>query len=156
MNVRTKLMIAALVIGLAALSTVQAQGKKIKREELPPAVEKTVAAESKGATIGAFSTEVEDGKRLYGVELMVNGHGRTIGIDEQGNIVEEEKDVALDSLPAEVKLGLKKAAGRGRISKVVSLTKQGRLVAYEAVIKTGAKRHEIQVGPNGKKLAHPE
>ena len=117
------------------------KGKKIKREELPPAVEKTVAAESKGATIRGFTTEVEDGRRLYGAELTVNGHGQTISIDEQGNVAEVEKEVALNSLPAEVKEGLKKAAGRGRISTVVSLTKKGKLVAYEAVVKTGAKHH---------------
>jgi hypothetical protein len=30
------------------------------------------------------------------------------------------------------------------------------LVAYEAAVKTGMKKSEIQVGPDGKKLAHPE
>lgn len=44
----------------------------------------------------------------------------------------------------------------GTIGKVESLTKKGQLVAYEAVVKTGTKRREIQVGPDGKKLAHPE
>lgn len=156
MNVRNKLVIAALVIGLEALSTVQAQGEKIKREELPSAVEKAVARESKGAPIRGFTTEVEDGERPYGAELTVNGHEKIISIDEQGNVVEVEDAVALGSLPAEVKEGLKKAAGRGRISTVVSLTKKGKLVAYEAVVKKGAKSHEIQVGPDGKKLARPE
>ena len=30
------------------------------------------------------------------------------------------------------------------------------LVAYEAHVRTGTKRSEIQVGPDGKPLAHPE
>ena len=55
-----------------------------------------------------------------------------------------------------MKDGLTKAAGAGTISKVESLTKNGKLVAYEAAVKTGTKRSEIQVGPDGKKLAHPE
>jgi hypothetical protein len=39
---------------------------------------------------------------------------------------------------------------------VESLTKNGKLVAYEGHVKTGTRRSEIQVGPNGEKLAHPQ
>jgi hypothetical protein len=156
MKIRGKLLLVSLATGLAMWSNAQGQEKKIKRSELPPAVEKTVAAESEGATIQGFSTEVEGGKRLYEVELKVEGRGKDILIDGRGNVVEVEEEVALDSLPASVKEGLTRAAGRGTISRVESLTKRGKLVAYEAVVKTGAKRREVQVGPGGEKLAHPE
>ncbi len=156
MNISKKLLLASLVTGLTTLSTVQAQEKKIKREALPPAVERTVAEQSKDATIGGFSTEMEKGKRLYEVALKVNGHGKDISMDADGNIIEVEEEVSMDSLPAEVKAGLMQAAGTGTIGKVESLTKKGQLVAYEAIVKTGTKRREIQVGPDGKKLAHPE
>ena len=39
---------------------------------------------------------------------------------------------------------------------IESLTKNGSLVAYEAVVKRGVKRSEIQVGPNGEKLVRPQ
>jgi hypothetical protein len=77
-------------------------------------------------------------------------------MDEEGRVVEVEEEVAMDSLPPAVKEGITKAAGAGTISKVESLTKNGKLVAYEAAVKTGTKRSEIQVGPDGNKLAHPE
>lgn len=156
MNIRCKLLLASLAAGLAMWSTAQGQERKLKRSELPPAVERTVAAESRGATIQGFSTEVEGGRRLYEAELKVEGHGKDISMDKDGNIVEVEEEVAMDSLPAAVKEGLTRAAGRGTIGKVESLTKRGKLVAYEAVVKTGARRREIQVGPDGKRLAHPE
>jgi hypothetical protein len=156
MNMSNKLLHAPLVLGLAALSTVHAQEKKIKRGELPPAVEKTVAQESKDATIRGFSTEMEKGKRFYEVELMVSGHSKDILMDERGNITEIEEEVSMDSLPAAVKEGLMKMAGTGTISKVESLTKKGNLVAYEGHVKAGTKHREIQVGPDGKKLARPE
>jgi len=156
MNISKKLLLASLVTGLTTLSTVQAQEKKIKREALPAAVQRTVAEQSKGATIGGFSTEMDKGKRLYEVALKVNGHGKDISMDADGNIIEVEEEVLMDSLPAEVKAGLMQAAGTGTIGKVESLTKKGQLVAYEAIVKTGTKRREIQVGPDGKKLAHPE
>src|SRR4029077_3619840 len=124
MNLRKKLMLAALVTGLATLSAIQAQEKKLKREELPPAVEKTVAEQSKGAAIRGFSTELEDGKRLYEVELVVSGRGKDISMDEQGNIVEVEEEVSIESLPNPVKVGLTKAAGSGTVGKVESITKR--------------------------------
>jgi hypothetical protein len=156
MNLYCKLVTVSLVAGLAGLSGVQAQEKKIKREGLPAAVEKTVAEQSAGATIRGFSTEVEQGKRLYEVELTVNGHTKDISMDEQGNVVEMEEEVSLGSLPPAVKDGLTRAAGTGTIGKVESISKRGKLVAYEAVVKTGTKRSEIQVGPDGMKLAHAE
>jgi hypothetical protein len=156
MNITKTLLLAALVGVLAGPPAIQAQEKKLKREELPPAVEKTVAEQSKGATIRGFSTEVEGGKRLYEVELEVSGHGKDISMDEQGNIVEVEEEVPMESLPGNVKDGLTKAAGSGTLGKVESLTKNGKLVAYEAVVNAGTKRSEVQVGPDGKKLAHPE
>ncbi len=150
------LILALLVVGLASFMVTWAQEKKIERKDLPPAIEKTVAEQSKGATIKGFSTEVENGKKLYEVELTVNGHGKDISVDEQGNVVEIEEEVTMDSLPAAVKDGLTKAAGKGTITKVESLSKRGKLVAYEAAVKTGTKKSEVQVGPDGKKLARPE
>jgi hypothetical protein len=155
-NLFRKLSLAALVIGLATVSVAQAQEKKLKREQLPPAVEKTVATESQGATINGFATEVEKGKRLYEVELTVSGRSKDISMDKNGKVVEVEEEVTMDSLPAAVQEGLRKAAGSGTIGKIESLTKSGKLVAYEAHVKTGTKRSEIQVGPNGEKLARPQ
>jgi uncharacterized membrane protein YkoI len=151
-----KLILALLVVGLAALPATYSQERKIDRKDLPPAVEKTVAEQTKGATIKGFSTEVEHGKKLYEVELTVNGHGKDISIDEQGKVVEIEEEVTMDSLPAAVRDGLTKAAGKGTITKVESLSRAGKLVAYEAAVKTETKKSEVQVGPDGKKLAHPE
>jgi|SRR5437667_6248426 len=151
-----KLSAALIAIALAACSIAVAQERKLKREQLPPAVEKTVAKESQGATINGFATEVENGKRLYEVELTVDGRSKDISMDRNGNIVEVEAEVTMDSLPAAVQEALRKAAGAGTIGKIESLTKRGELTAYEAHVKTGAKRSEIQVGPKGEKLAHPE
>jgi hypothetical protein len=154
-NIGARLAVLSLITGLAVLTTAQAQEKKIKREELPPAVEITVAAQSKGVTINGFSTEVENGKTLYEAELTVNGHGKDISMDKDGKIVEVEEEVKMDSLPPAVKAGLTKAAASGTITKVESLTQGGKLVAYEADVTTGTKHSEVQVGPNGQKLAHP-
>jgi len=138
------------------ISVTQAQERKLKREQLPPAVEKTVAKESKGAEIKGFATEVEHRQKLYEAPLIVSGHNKDILIDKNGNIVEIEEEVSMDSLPATVQAALKKAAGSGTIQVIESLTKNGNLVAYEAQVKHGKKRSEVQVGPNGEKLKHAQ
>jgi hypothetical protein len=156
MNSCKRLMVASVMPGMLMVAVGQAAEKKIARAELPAAVEKTVAVESTGATIKGFSTEIEGGRRIYEMELVLNGHGRDVSMDDQGQIVEVEEEVIFVSLPSVVKEGLTRAAGAGTISKVESLTKKGKLVAYEAVVLNGKKHREIQVGPDGKKLAHPE
>src|SRR6266404_6876640 len=106
MNLNIRLGITSVVIVLAACTVVVAQEKKLKREQLPPAVEKTVARESQGATIKGFATEIENGKRLYEVDLTVDGRSKDISMDKNGNIVEVEQEVTMDSLPAGVQAGI--------------------------------------------------
>ena len=144
------------VLSLEAMLVGQEQEKKIQRAELPPTVEKTVAAQSQGATIKGFSQETENGQTYYEAEMMVSGHSKDVLIDKDGVIVEVEEQVAFDSLPATVKEGLQSKAGQGKIVKVESLTKQGKLVAYEAKVQAAGKKKEVQVGPDGKPLDHEE
>jgi uncharacterized membrane protein YkoI len=147
-----KLTLFAALLATAAF----AQEKKIQRADLPPAVEKTVAAQIQGATVKGFSQEVENGQTLYEAELTVSGHSKDISIDATGAIVEIEEQVSLDSLPAAVMAGLEAKAGAGKIVKVESLTKHDKIVAYEAQVHTGSKKSEVQVGPDGKPLDHEE
>ena len=88
--------------------------------------------------------------------MMVNGHSKDVLIAADGTVVEVEEQVTLDSLSPEVKAGLQAKAGKGKILKVESLTKKGKLVAYEAQVETNGKKSEVQVGPDGKPLAHEE
>jgi len=153
---KTNYLVAIAASSLLLVGAASAQEKKIKRSDLPPAVEKTVAAQSAGATIRGFSTEKEKGQTLYEVEMTVNGHSKDISIAPDGAIVEIEEQVALDSLSPEVKAGLQAKAGKGKILKVESLTKKDKLVAYEAQVETNGKKSEVQVGPDGKPLDHEE
>lgn len=148
----------ALVVGLVLLvgGTALGQEKKIKRSELPAAVEKTVQAQSQGATVRGFSEEKENGQTFYEAEMMVNGHTRDVLMDANGMVVEVEEEVVQDQLPAEVKAGLAAKAGKGKVTKVESITKKDKLVAYEALVTTDGKRSEVQVGPDGKPLEHEE
>jgi hypothetical protein len=146
--------LAICVLTFAAFSV--AQEKQLKRSDLPAAVQKAVDAQAQGATVKGFSQEQEKGQTYYEAEMTVNGHSKDVLMDPTGAVVEVEEEVALDSLPAAVKDGLQAKAGHGKLVKVESLSKHDKLVAYEAQVRTGGKKSEIQVGPDGKPLDHEE
>ena len=138
-----------------ALSVLAAE-KKIQRSDLPPAAEKTVAAQSLGATIQGFSEERENGQTFDEAEMAVKGHSRDVLMDGGGLIVEVEEQVVMASLPTDVQDALRAKAGKGKIVTVESITKHDKLVAYEAAVLTKGKRSEVQVDPQGKQLSHEE
>ena len=143
---------AALALTLSAA----AQEKKIERGSLPAAVARTVDQQTKGATVQGFTTEREHGKKVYEAETVVDGHTRDIQIAEDGTVNEVEEEVSFNSLSDGVKRGLTAKAAGARITKVESLTKGGRLVAYEAATLQGNRKGEVQVGPDGAMLKHAE
>jgi hypothetical protein len=133
-----------------------AQERPIRQADLPAAVARTAAIESRGATVRGLTREREDGKTYYEVELLVKGRSKDVLIDTTGTVVLVEEQVNLAELPEAVRTALEVGAGQGKIQLVESLTKRGKIVAYEAHVLTGKKRSEVQVGPDGKPLAHPE
>jgi hypothetical protein len=66
----------------------QNQERRIKRSELPPAIEKAVVAQGQGSTICGFSQERGNGKTFYEAELIVNHHSKDVLMDEGGKVVE--------------------------------------------------------------------
>ena len=130
--------------------------KNIQRSELPSAVQKAAEVESKGATVRGFAKETEKNHTYYEMELTINDHHKDVLMDGDGTVVEVEEQVTLDSLQPQVRQALHTKAGNGVIKTVESLTKRGKLVAYEAQILTGKKRSEIQVGPTGADLKNEQ
>lgn len=149
LTVTASILVSTLVMG-------QDHERKIKRSDLPAAVQKAVVEQSEGATVRGFSQEEESGKTFYEAELMVKGHSKDVLMDEDGAVVEMEEQVPIESLSPAVRDGLQAKAGNGKLVKVESLTKKGKLVAYEAKVLTSGKKSEVQVGPDGKPLAHEE
>src|SRR5260370_14843916 len=98
MNTKRKISIL-LIAGLAAAGTATAQDqeKKIKRSDLPAAVEKTVAAQSAGATIKGFSQEKENGQIFYEAQMTVNGHTKYMLLGATAPVVEVAEEGALDA-----------------------------------------------------------
>ncbi len=120
----------------------------VKMKDLPPAVQKTVAEQTKGAQIKGISKEVEKGKTTYEVETLLNGKSRDLTFDAAGTLVSVEEAVALETIPAAAKASIEKLAVGGEIKSVESVTK-GQTVRYEAVIVKGLKKSEVVVAADG-------
>ena len=129
---------------------------RLTREQLPAAVASAVTEHTQGATIKGFSTEREHGKQVYEAETVVDGHTRDLQFASDGTLEEVEEEVPLASLPPEVQRALTAKAKGAQITKVESLVKGDKLVAYEAATLSGRKKGEVQVGPKGESLAHSE
>jgi uncharacterized membrane protein YkoI len=148
--------ICVLVASWVLVGSAVAQEKKIKRSELPAAVEKTVAEQSKGATIRSFSKEKENGQTTYEVEMLVDGHTKDVQMDANGAVIEVEQQVDSQAVSPQVRAGLQAKAGKGKLVKIESITKNEKLVAYEAQVVADGKKSEVQVGPDGRPLDHEE
>jgi hypothetical protein len=153
---KTLRMFLVVMVAALAVTCAQAADKKLQKSQLPAAVQKSADEQSKGATVVGYSSEQENGQTVYEVALKIDGHAKDVSIDGKGNVLEIEEEVAVNTLPKDVQDGLKQAAGSGALGKVESLTKGGKLVAYEAKVTKAGKKSEIQVGPKGEKLSHEE
>jgi uncharacterized membrane protein YkoI len=124
---------------------------KVAMADLPVAVQKAVAEQSKGAVIRGFTKEVEGGATEYEAQLMVTGHGKDISFDAAGKILSVEEEVKLESLPDAVRAAIQKAANGGTLRRVEAVTEGGKFF-YEADIRKGGKSSEVQVDKNGARI----
>jgi len=138
-----------IVAAAVFLGSIFAVEKKIGAKDLPPAVQKAVPRQTKGAEIKGYNQETEKGKTFYEVETMLNGKSRDLLFDASGALVEVEEEIALDSIPSAAKAAIEKRAANGKVNKVESVTR-GQSVSYEAEITSmTGKRSEVAVQPDG-------
>ena len=126
--------------------------KKVRMEDLPPAVRKTVQDQTEEARIRNIIRETEKGQVRYEVESMVNGKSRDFIVDAKGALVEVEEEVAIDSIPTPAKAAIQKKAAGGKITRVETLTR-GASTSYEASYTTRAgKKASVGVIADGSEV----
>ena len=137
------------ILGALLFTTALICETKLKIEDLPPAVQKTVKEQTQNAKLVGLSKEKEGGKTVYELETLLNGKSRDFMIDGAGAILTVEDEVALESIPAAAQQAIQKKVAGGTITKVETLTK-GSEVSYEAsyTSKSG-KKAEYGVNADG-------
>lgn len=143
------MMLAAVVSGvLVATLAAQDSEKKVKLQDAPSAVQQAIKEQGHGATLEGVATEVEHGKTMYEAAFKVNGHSKDITFDVQGQIVSVEEETPLHQLPSAAREAIQKAAGKGKVLEVETVTESGKTF-YEAQIKSGGKKLEVKVNAAG-------
>ena len=134
---------------IGALVCAMAAEKKLQLKDLPPAAQKTVQDETKGAEIKNISKETEHGVAQYEVETMSGGKHRDFNVDTKGTLLLVEEETSIDAIPAGAKAGILKKVGDGKLG-MVELFKRGGETLYEAEYTSkGGKKHEVLVKADG-------
>ena len=138
---------AFLAITLCASAAQAAKGLQLK--SLPPAVQKAIQDEAKGAEIKNIAKETENGVVQYEVETMIGGKRRDFNVDIKGTVLLVEEESTIDVFPAAAKAAIMKKVGDGKLG-LVELFKRGGETMYEAAYTTKAgKKHEMLVKADG-------
>src|SRR5450756_1837418 len=140
---------ASTILSLAIAAGLAMAAKSLAVKDLPPAVQKTVQEQTKGAEIKNISKETEKGVTQYEVETMVNGKHRDFNVDTKGGLVVVEEETAIDSIPAAARAAIQKKVGAGKLGMVETMTK-GADTMYEATY-TGkdGKKHAVLIKADG-------
>jgi Putative beta-lactamase-inhibitor-like, PepSY-like len=111
--------------------------EKISIKNLPSAVKKAIKKKFPKAEIEKAGKEVEDGKTTYEVELEIDDRPVSVVFKADGTILEIEREIPLEKLPAPVKKALAAKYPGAKIEKVEVITKgQDGPPVYEIAIKT--------------------
>ena len=121
---------------------------RVRMQDLPEAVQRTVKQQTKTAKLRGLAKQVEDGQTFYEAETVLNGKARDVVIDAAGAVAEVEEATSLASVPGPVQKAFVSAAGGGKVLTVETVTK-GSVVSYEATIQKGGKKSEIAVNGDG-------
>jgi uncharacterized membrane protein YkoI len=150
---------ASAVAGLVLLAAVRADEKteKISPDKLPQKVMDAVKTRFPGAEITSVEKETTDGKVVYDIELKHKGRKYEMDIQEDGTILEIEKEVAVKDLPAAVTKALEAKYPKSTIKEVMEVNlvkgKEEKPDHYEVVLVTADKKElEVTVSLDGKTI----
>ncbi len=150
---RTGLAAMGLTMGIAAGTLALAGEKDDAALAKAPAAVQAAAKKALGdKKLEEFGKADVGGKVLYEVGFKVKEVDHAYIINEAGEVVQEEADVDVAKLPAEVTAAVKKAEPEGKIDEAAIAT-AGEKKFYEVDVKVGKVIHAIKVSMDGKLMA---
>jgi hypothetical protein len=129
---------------------------KIPPDQLPKKIMDAVMKRFPGAQITSAEKETEDGKVVFDIELKHKGRKYEMDIKEDGTVIEIEKEVDLDKVPAAVTRAVEAKYPKSTIKDVMEVNKVNGTVEtpihYEITIETAEKKMEVIVSLDGKSV----
>jgi hypothetical protein len=139
-----------LTAALALSSCAYAAEHSVPCSTLPDAVQqRSKSLLEPGTTVHGCVKDVSAGKTTYEMELLTPKGSKDVTFSPQGDVLEIEQQVDPATLPPPVAAAFAKAASGGKLGKVESLTRQGKLIAYESTVVKGGRHSEVAFSPDG-------
>lgn len=105
---------ATLAVLALASTAFSAQAKSVKLEEVPAAVQETIKANVRSATIEGIDVITVDGRTLYVSEVDLPGDkDLDIHVGAEGQLIKTKEDIAITEAPAAVQDAVKKLETEG-------------------------------------------
>ena len=141
--------VVAIQVAAAASAQVNAQAKKLQQSDLPEAVQATAAKETAQGKVTGIWQRDQDGGVVYEVDLVVDGHARGVLINPEGVVVAVQEEVPWNKLDPSIQSGIQSQAGDGKVAKVYSISRDGKLLRYIAIVDKGGQKTKVEVGADG-------
>lgn len=148
------------VAGLVLIGPVAAadeKDKKVDLDKVPKAVREAVKARFPAGEVTSVEKETADGKVVYDIELKEKGRKYEMDIQEDGTVLEIEKEVPLKDLPKAVTDAIEAKYPKAKVTEVMEVNKvagkKETPIHYEATIDTADKKGlEVIVSLDGKSV----
>jgi hypothetical protein len=146
------------VVGLFLVGTLaRSDDKKVPLDKVPKPVMDAIKARFPGADVTSVEKETEDGKIIYDVELKHKDRKYEMDIEENGTVLEIEKEIVAKDVPAAVTKAVEAKYPKSTIKEVMEVNKvkgkEETPIHYEVTIETSEKKTmEVIVSLDGKSV----
>ncbi len=162
MQTRIRSSIAVMLIVALSAAFARASEEKIKPDDLPKSVAKSLATRFPGLTITSATKETEsDGKVIFDIELKQKNRKYETDIQKDGTILEVEKEIMAKDWSNELRSTVEAKFPKGKIKEVLEVNKVtgGKEVPqhFEVDVETADKKsEEILISLDGRTETHEE
>ena len=136
-----------------ALSPAHASEKEVSKDQVPKTVLEAFEKTYPNAKEVEFEQGIIEGKVVYEIEYKENGREYEILYDSDGEILQKEESIDVETLPVPVAQAIAKAYPKATLEEAEKVMKpDGALIGYEVEIKSEGKKFELQLDTYGKIL----
>ena len=144
---------ATVLVGLFVATVSSAQEKAKDLDKVPKAVMDALKSKFPKPEITKWEKATEGGKVIYDIEFTYQGRKCEMDIQEDGTIVNIEREIAAKDLPKAVTTAVTKKFPKAKLTEIMEIKagKEEKLDGYEIVLETADKMTvELTVAPDGK------
>lgn len=141
------LILGLFIAGAAGCGTMH--GKKTTTlNKVPPAAQSVIKTYVGDGNLESIEVGHEEGQHIYEVHYLKGKRRFELEVNEKGDVLEWEKYLEMDELPAAVRATVEKEISGARMTELVQETEEGKMF-YEVEFEKDGKEHEVKIAEDG-------